>query len=231
MHLKPSTYFTVAETEARLDGQWVSEWRWTGISKISARNAFGCMFFSFNVPKFRLAAWKHARTKEREACFAVVLVLPPAVLLNLIKFIYRLDISEFHHNYSCELPAEYLSGQNFSHKICSVAFSLGKKRHKAFLLRSITFAHTIPGGHMARTTAVCYHWFMGQRSQMSHLHLCVKNPSTFLDSLPKTASPYVIQGNCNSYSAFAGPPNTVRVTTVSSCSSEPNFCSLVHSRS
>lgn len=43
------------------------------------------------------------------------------------------------------------------HKICSVAFRLGKGRDKAFLLRGVTFAHTIPGGYMASTTAVRYH--------------------------------------------------------------------------
>lgn len=46
-----------------------------------------------------------------------------------------------------------VNGIVFSHKVGSVAFSWGKGRDKAFLLCGVTFAHAIPGGHMAGTTA------------------------------------------------------------------------------
>lgn len=54
-----------------------------------------------------------------------------------------------------------VNGIIFSDKVGIVAFSSGKGRDKAFLLCGVVFAHAVPGGHMAGTTAVWYHWFVG----------------------------------------------------------------------
>lgn len=153
MHLKPSTYFTVVETEARQDGQCVSGRLGTGISKISARKEFGYMFFCFNVPSFRLAIESMQEPRRERGSSGVVFVLLPVLLLNLTESICRLAINEFNHNCCCELPAEYLSGQNsLLPQNLQCGFQFGEGKRQSFPTGGVTFAHTIPGGHMASTT-------------------------------------------------------------------------------
>lgn len=146
---------------------------------------------------------------------------PPSCLLNPTKFIGRLDINECHRDCCSELPAEYLNG-HFSHKIWNVAWS---GEEKTSLLCRATAAHTVPGGTDWIIPAL-WGGFSDESPVLSHEEL----DHIFGLSSKKTVSQYMWSKETVIHTLQFLVHHILWVTTVPSfCSSEHNFCSLVHS--
>lgn len=189
------------------------------ISTVSARKGFGCMFFNTSISDEPLESiWE----QKRGAKFGCCAGSPPSCFLNLTKFMGRLDIDECHCDCCSELPAEYLNG-HFSHKIWNVAW-FGKKIN--LLAGAEPQLHTLSLGAQHWIIPPLWGGFSDESPVLSHEGL----DHIFRLSSRKTVSQYMWSKETVIHTLQVLVHQILWVTTVpSSCSSEHNFCSLVHS--
>lgn len=163
------------------------------VSTVLARKGFGCMFFNTSISDMPLES---IREQKRGVKFGCCVGSPPTCLLNLTKFISRLTINECHRDWCSELPSEYLK------------WSLLPQNLKCGLLwkrKNLLTAHTVPGG-----TALSYPCFMGRVLRWITCPFPWRTWSYFWALFQENCvSVHVIQGNCNSYPAVSGSPNSV----------------------
>lgn len=147
---------------------------------------------------------------------------PPSCLLNLTKCMGRLGINECHHDCCSELPAEYLNG-HFSHKIWNVSWFGEEKKPPHCAEPQL---HTLSLGAQHWVIPAFWGRFWDESPVLSHEKL----DRIFRLSSKKSVSQYMWSKEAVIHTLQFLVHQILWVTTVpSSCSSEHNFCSLVHS--